>query len=468
MAKPFACFDVTGIGQIVLYKGRFYFPTNATGQRVRVITTAHDHGGHAGIYGTLEALRAAHVGWPTLHADVASYIASCPSCQRFKAPDSLGNTGTSEPTTATAPRHTLYVDFLGRLPQGGYVILAIDMFSRYMFLRAASSTASSSLIRAIDSITEFTGYPRILRVDRGSGNISKELNRWAESHSIELVPSPPFAHFTLGMVENRVGQVRDLAHLLFGTNGTGAAAALSSQANLNLIANVANRLVNRSTGYSAYEVFFGTPSPTPVDELTGAAGSPIFNSPDDFINCVHALHDLVATASSASQLINAKGRSQRSTPPPTYAAGDLVLMWYPKRDQFDIPYHGPFIIDSRRNDNWYLVRRLVDQGIHDAKLTEAHVSRLRRFNASRTTIDALLAFNLDSSFGIVSAITGHGVDADGNAEFHVLWADGTTSRSPAELLTKVKVFQDYVATHGITLPSGRAGPRASGRARTTV
>ena len=107
----------------------------------------------------------------------------------------------------------------------------------------------------------------------------------------------------------------------------------------------------------------------------------------------------------------------------------------------------------------------MDIGVSDGVLTEVHVERLRPFNASRTSIDALLSHNLDSSYGIVSAILSHRTSASGALEFEVKWQDSTTSFVDVKTLSKVTLFKDYVTQHGLTLAPSRTDSSRSGRGR---
>ena len=57
----------------------------AGGFRELVLAELHDTrlGGHLDSCHTLAALKL-HVWWPGMRADVAAYVASCPTCQRVK------------------------------------------------------------------------------------------------------------------------------------------------------------------------------------------------------------------------------------------------------------------------------------------------------------------------------------------------------------------------------------------------
>jgi hypothetical protein len=457
----FETIDVTGVGDVVLYRGALYVPQMTPSARERLITAAHDVAGHPGVHATVAALRAAHVNWPGRESDVREFIASCVPCQRFKAPPSVANTGISEPTASTHPYHLLYADFVGPI-NGKHFISILDRFSGYMWLRTAVSTASSALIAGLNAVFDILGTPNVLRVDSGSGNISAALHKYANDRNIVLLPSPAYAPFTLGAVEGRNDTIRQLAHLLFGQDGHGAADALTNQDSLNKIADTYNATPSSVTGYSPFRVFRGYEPSTAVRELTGCNNVGNVDV-ESHVNFVSLLHLLTSVASSTAQLKAAHHRDSKRVSPPTFEPGDYVLVWYPPLHKLDTAYRGPFTIESRRTPSWYFVRRLVDRDNADAVPFEVHVSRLRAFNASRTSVDRLLAHGLDASYDIVTGILSHRVAPTGQYEFEVSWSDGTTTYTPPGLLSKVTLFKDYVASHGIVLPRTRGAPGGAPR-----
>jgi hypothetical protein len=98
------------------------------------------------------------------------------------------------------------------------------------------------------------------------------------------------------------------------------------------------------------------------------------------------------------------------------------------------------------NGSWYNVCKLENYERRLAPFA-VHVSALKRFDASRTTVDQLLARGLNGDFGIVSAITHHRppAEAGGEVEFLVTF-EGVSLPvyTPGSSLTRVTVFTEYV------------------------
>jgi hypothetical protein len=468
-SPPFKTITIDGVGDVVTAHGRLYVPSRPPELRRRLMELAHDKAGHFGIDKVVHALRhEGFVTWESLKGDVASYVDSCVPCQRFKAPHALSQQGHSEPTAAPHPFFTLYVDPFGPIAGKHYVFVIVDAFSRFIWFRAASSTSSAALIAALTSVTDGQGqYPRVLRVDSAASNVSAEVARWAAAHGIAISPSPPHAHWTLGTAESQMAKLRKLAQIVFGANGTGADVALASQDKLDVLAAFANNTVNRSIGDTPFHVFKGYRPDTALTTAIGSRPSAPFTT-DEWLNRISAVHELAALASSVSQCVAAGQRDATRADPPVYNPQDLVLVWYPSSHKLEPFYRGPYVIDSRRDANWYKVRRLVDIGVADADLSDIHVSRLRRFNASRTTIPQLLAHGLDDDFGIVAAVLGHRGTGK-TLEYEIRWSDDSVSFLAASSLGKVKLVHDYNATHGIEITNaGAARARKKGKGKRAV
>ena len=446
--------------------------------RHELIALAHDSGGHPGQDYTIAALDLAGVGWPTRDADVTTYVDACTPCQRIKNRHTTFNVGVTVPTVPERPYDTLYVDTLGPI-DGDYVCVIVDGFSKFLWLRAIASTSAASIKSALDAIAAGLRYPRTLRVDSHQAHLSVEMADWAKSHGITIAPSPPHAHHTLGTAETRMDRLRQLAMLRFGDDkGTGAARdALKDQTKLDALADILNARPCRGIGgRTAHEVFRGYMAGTPVSSALETAPFRPGASPleagaeaEDFHNRHAATLDLAAIALSVGQFTEAAGRDGKRQPTPAFPRGTLVMLWYPRTDKFQSFWRGPFVSDGEsRADaegSWFNVRQLADHDNADAKLQEVHVSRLREFNASRTSIPELLAHGLHDDFGVVVAITNHHVGPDGNLEFLVTWEDKSQSYAPASWLGRVTLFKQYCASAGITAEQLKARKRAPAPAR---
>lgn len=86
---------------------------------------------------------------------------------------------------------TLHVDHLGPFVQSksknSYLIIAVDSFTKFVFLKAVQSTKVKPLIQFIESIIDTFGLPRRFICDRGTCYISNIFVEYCAKFSIKLV-----------------------------------------------------------------------------------------------------------------------------------------------------------------------------------------------------------------------------------------------------------------------------------------
>jgi len=331
---------------------------------------------------------------------------------------------------------------------------------------ATPSTSASDTIRALEFVTNAWGYPETLRLDRARANSSLQLAEYAKRHNFLVVLSPAHAHFTLGQVETRNRDLAAMAVTVFGESG--AAQALVDQSSLNQLSFFSNAALNSNRGTTPYRALRGYDPPTPLTVETGVEDflypglpSSFSGGLERFANSLAGLQELVATGHSTAQLVDAASRDAARAPPTQFDKGDLVTVHYPGALKLQSYLRGPFVVDSHPSRSWYSLRRLEDIGNASADTFQCHSSRIFKFNASRTTIEALMARSLSDDYGVVTAVTAHRLLPDGQYEFTVVWADGDITQSTADPLSRVTVFKNYVAAHGLVLDPRKRIPSSS-------
>jgi hypothetical protein len=118
------------------------------GLRQRVIAEVHDvaAGGHLGQSKTLEKVQRLF-WWPGVVRDVRDYVASCPSCQRSKAPNKLPKIPV-QPLPVPAHRwESVSMDLITALPvtQRGHdaVVVFVDRLSKMVHFAPTSQNVTS-------------------------------------------------------------------------------------------------------------------------------------------------------------------------------------------------------------------------------------------------------------------------------------------------------------------------------------
>lgn len=145
---------------------------------------------------------------------------------------------------------------------------------------------------------------------------------------------------------------------------------------------------------------------------------------------------------------------------PEFSAGDRVLLHRPyTAHKLASHWSGPHTIVRRLADNVYLVRDYFMESEH-----ATHVSRLRRFNMSRTTEEQIASMNVEEGWYIPVRVLEHRIRS-GVLELHIRWAAHDQEEEDSwELATNVEhvsLVADYLQRQGL-LP-GRVS--ATGRSR---
>ena len=475
------------IGDVLFVHGSILVPASATGERSELLKLAHDSAGHTGIQRTSTALKASRYFWPSMTRDIIDYVTSCVECQFWKTPKNLPLLGDTTPTQAPWPFHTLYIDVFGAIrPSMASVLLITCAFTRFVWLilinNPSGGVTAADAVKAITQVTSARGQlPRTIRVDAARALTGRGLTKFCTDNGINLDPSPPHAHHTLGAAESKNHVLASMAKCLWRD---AAAERLSSQDGLDVIAALMRAAHCREIGTTPYHAMYGRHPDTPLSRTTGILGDSFdssFSNVHDYLNRLSIVHEYVSNTSNASTLADAAARNRSRPDPPSYAPRDLVLLWFPAGTKWEQFYRGPYVVSQRINDNWYRVVKLEHaDDLSGAPSTEISVARMRRFDAGRTTIAKLLARDLDGGYAIISSVLAHRTRPSGELEFEILWHNDikTWSTVSESSLQRNTILISYFEKHGIdkkllataTTPSTTAttpgaGPVKRGRPR---
>lgn len=87
--------------------------------------------------------------------------------------------------------HTLHIDHLGPFVKStagnSYLVVAIDAFTKFVFMKAVTSTRTAPVERFLNEIAETFGLPKRLISDRGSAFTSKALKEYCNGRGIKHV-----------------------------------------------------------------------------------------------------------------------------------------------------------------------------------------------------------------------------------------------------------------------------------------
>jgi len=189
--------------------GKLYIPPNDEELQLRICVAAHcGMGGHRG-YTATSAIVKEHVHWPTLDADVKSFVQSCLICllssSGNKVPRPLGHQVHAEKVN-----ELLHFDFLyiGESSIGHeYILILKDDFSGYVTLRSCKSANAETTAQVL--LEYFTTFVPVLQwfSDQGTHFKNEVMERLASSLGAKQRFSTAYVPWSNGTVESVCKQV---------------------------------------------------------------------------------------------------------------------------------------------------------------------------------------------------------------------------------------------------------------------
>jgi transposase InsO family protein len=165
---------------------RWVVPKTARNQ---VVFYHHDSFGHFGAEKTLELVKQKY-WFPRMKKYIKRYVSCCLACMYNKEPTGK-QPGFLHPIPKfDVPLHTIHIDHLGPFVlstrKNAYLIIAIDGFTKFAFLKAVRTTMVGPLLQFLDEI--FNMFCVTLRIicDRGSSFTNKRFGEYCKTMGIKV------------------------------------------------------------------------------------------------------------------------------------------------------------------------------------------------------------------------------------------------------------------------------------------
>lgn len=172
--------------------------------RQRIVKICHDDIGHPGIEKTSNKLRADY-WFPYSKRYVKEYISSCLECLYNKGPSGK-QPGQLYPIEKVAKAmDTVHIDHLGPFVlstnKNTQILVVVDSFTKFTFAKAVKNTQVGPVIRMLESIKEFFGFPRRIISDRGTAFMSHKFKGFCRENGIVHVATAVATPRANGQVE---------------------------------------------------------------------------------------------------------------------------------------------------------------------------------------------------------------------------------------------------------------------------
>jgi hypothetical protein len=459
---------VLGDTVLHLWKDRLIVPESAAAIRKQLMQMAHDGGLHyTGASRTQWALtNQARVHWRGIDRDVKEFVASCFKCTFAKADHvKATDVGTLSPTVAPWIHHTWYADMKGPLPhETGYILVVVEALTGYVRLRYLPKATAQEVNEELLEVMVANGTrPVVLRVDGGPPFDSKEFKAFCLEEGVKAIPGAPYHSQGQGLVENRI---RGIAASIMAVLGNKAEREWFKGPLLGRLEGVINSAVIEGKGCSPYGAMFGREPRTALsataDWSSDSFGERALGAPGvtlEDVNEIIARHHAVVRAVEQRLLIGTsvqqaltKRSWEAERKPGTYTVGEYIIVRVQALTRLRSWYNGPYRITRvTACGNFVYGPAFVDPAQIEAG--PFHVTRIRRIDMSRATVDEVAAHQLESGSGVVVTVKDHRVLADGSYEFEIEWFGmSQTSWVPSTGVRRVTKVIDYCSAKGLKAP----------------
>ena len=396
---------VLGDTVLHLWKDRLIVPEGAAAIRKQLMQMAHDGGLHyTGASRTQWALaNQARVHWRGIDRDVKEFVSSCFKCTFAKADHvKATDVGTLSPTVAPWIHHTCFKAFC--LEEG-----------------------------------------------------------------VKAIPGAPYHSLGQGLVENRI---RGIAASIMAVLGNKAEREWYKGPLLGRLE------VIEAKGCSPYCAMFGREPRTALtataDWSSDSFGERALSAPGvtlEDVNeiiarhhaVVHAVEQRLLIGTSVQQALT-KRTWEAGRTPGTYTVGEYIIVRVQALTRLRSWYNGPYRITRvTACGNFVYGSAFVDPAQIEAG--PFHVTRIKRIDMSRATVEEVVAHQLESGSGVVVTVKDHRVLADGSYEFEIEWFGvSQTSWVPSTGVRRVTKVIDYCRAQGLKEP-GTEMARPAGAVR---
>lgn len=341
--------------------------------------------------------------WTTMKTYITNYVDSCKVCQKTKRDyhndiiqkNMILNQSAKDSDIMCEPLSQITIDHLDLpITDTGYKCLLV-IIDRATRLVKAIPCKTHEATEFIDNLIEHWifayGVPRVILSDRGSAFVGSLMKQLSKILQIDHVLSTPYNPQSHGLVERSNQSIQQIMRALLLAHHD---AEKNWDKYVNHVVFVMNTTINKSTGYTPYELIYGRKACYPIDRLLN--DDEVFNSVGDYLQDLitrhrinySIVHSNLLTQKQKNELYNNENTHKIRI----YDVGDLVYKAkYTRKNKLEPLYEGPYVIVKKINDLCYQIK-LRDNDL--APLLLANIRHLKPFiDESEKIIDATQARN---------------------------------------------------------------------------
>ena len=402
--------------------------------------------GHYGLERTLLRLKQLKKKWKFQRQHVRWFIDHCPCCQKMsmiKIPIHAHGFSTSTYT----PMECLNIDFIGPFSDGGYVLVIIDTFTRWVELfHTKEATAASAANCLLQHFGRF-GAPLQLRSDNGPQFIADVIKEFLSLIGIQHCLTLAYSKEENAIVERMNKEInRHLTALTYDN----LSLENYPQA-LPFVQRILNSNHSDRLKISASQLLFGNVLNLdrgiflPVAERI-VSDKPLSRHMSNLLKMQDSL--LKASAKELLRTDQLHISAKQIQTPKEYPIGSYVLVHYRSGSpptRLHTKWRGPMRVVSGSNSRYTLYDLVTN------KEKDYHVSDMKEFLYDASVVDPLDVARRDHMEYFVEAILDHEkVQTRTSARFLVRWLDYPESENswePYSALRDVAVLHEYLKSN---------------------
>ncbi|KAJ3650016.1 hypothetical protein Zmor_021729 [Zophobas morio] len=320
--------------------------------RRQIVSQNHDEKGHFGDNKTFEAVSSLY-WFPSMRRYIKRYIRGCLNCTYNKVPHGQQPGFLNPIDKGKRPMETLHIDHLGPFVstrrKNSYLIVGIDAFTKFLFMKAVQSTKVGPATNFLNEIIETFGVPNRIICDRGAAFTSKRFVEYTKGLGVKTV-------YNATATPRANGQVERYNQTILNSISASMTDEEKWDKTVPKVRFAINNTINATTGKSAYELFFGY--------RPRGVGEAFLQNEIDTNDNSRDLDEIrtEAVIKTINEQQKQKQRFDKSRRKPReYAIGEQVLIRSPaltndgKSRKCMPKYRGPFVVTKKLPNDRYCI-----------------------------------------------------------------------------------------------------------------
>ena len=416
----------------------------------QLIKTVHNSlVGHHGVDRTIKKLLQAHPSWPYLRQHVKLFVKQCPLCQKLSQMKLQIH---SHPFTTSrlTPMETINIDYVGPYPDGGYTLVIIDCFSRWVELFAIDqANGENSAVALLEHFGRF-GAPSQVKSDRGSHFVNSVIREFLLLIGTEHCLTLAYSKEENALVERANKEVnRHLRAFTFDSNTVD-----SWRLALPMVQRIMNTSFSDRTKLAPSQLLFGNALDLDRGIILPSRESVQGNQPlSEYMDKLVSLQEkLILIARKNIVFTDAIHMGEYKPQRTDYRPDSYVLVKYREGSaptRLHTPWKGPLRVISGKKSKFILFDLITN------KEKEYHVTDMKPFH-----FDPLLTNPIDVArkdhleFFVESILQHKGSKGSKRTQFHFLikWAgydDDKNTWEPYANIRDMKICHEYLQAHNL-------------------